>query len=148
MEMRRTKARSEANSLNNKMCKLETGICAVFWHDIIDRVNATSHTLQDPKLNLNSAVAMLKYLKFLYVKNESPFMFIRRRKRRCLELMIMCRHAIVKELCALYTQSEEAAFSLSEEFSSSNCSVSEFTEAMVETLYKNSYSLFDLLCEL
>ena len=39
-----------------------------FWHDILDRVNAASHTLQDPKLDLNTAVAM----KCLYVKNKSP----------------------------------------------------------------------------
>ena len=58
-----SKARSEANGLHDRMCKLETGIYAVFWRDILDRVNATSHMLQDPKLDLNSAVAMLKSLK-------------------------------------------------------------------------------------
>ena len=55
-------ARSEANGLHGKICKLETGIYAAFWHDILARSNATSHILQDPKLNLNTAIAALKSL--------------------------------------------------------------------------------------
>ena len=42
------------------------------WHDILDRVNASSHTLQDPKLDLNATVAMLKSQKcFEFEKRES-----------------------------------------------------------------------------
>ncbi|XP_042236882.1 zinc finger MYM-type protein 1-like [Homarus americanus] len=52
----------EDNGLHDKMCKLETAIYAVFWHDILRRVDATSHAMQDPKLDLNTAVAMLKSL--------------------------------------------------------------------------------------
>ena len=56
------KARSEANGLHGKMCKLETGVYAAFWHDILARSNATSHILQDPKLHLNTTIAALKSL--------------------------------------------------------------------------------------
>ena len=44
-----------------------------FWHDILDRVNATSHMLQDPKLDLNTAVAMLKSLKCFVCKKRECF---------------------------------------------------------------------------
>ena len=60
-----SKTRSGASDLHDKICKLETGIYAVFWHGILGRVNATNHTLQDPKLDLNAAVAVLKSLKLL-----------------------------------------------------------------------------------
>ena len=53
--------RSESNGLYERMCLLETGIYSVFWNDIglLERVNATSRKLQDPKLDLNAAVAMV-----------------------------------------------------------------------------------------
>ena len=57
------KVRSEANGLFERMCQLETGIYAVFWDEILNRANATSHVLQDPKLDLNTAVAAIKSLK-------------------------------------------------------------------------------------
>jgi len=63
--------RSEAKGLHERMYKLETGIYAVFWNDILGRVNATNNTLQDPKLDLNTAVALLKSLKsFVSEKRE------------------------------------------------------------------------------
>ena len=63
--------RTEAKGLHDQMCELETGIYAVFWHEILDRVNATSHTLQDPKVDLNTAVAALTSLqKFIQEKRE------------------------------------------------------------------------------
>ena len=58
-----SKVRCEANGLFERMCKLETGIYAVFWDDILNRASATSHVLQDPKLVLNTAVAAVKSLK-------------------------------------------------------------------------------------
>ena len=42
---------------------LETGICSVFLYEILDRVNGTNKQLQDPKLDLNTAVATVKSLK-------------------------------------------------------------------------------------
>ena len=65
------KIRSEANGLFERMCQLETGIYAVFWDEILNRANATSHVLQDPKLDLNTAVAAIKSMKsFVEQKRE------------------------------------------------------------------------------
>ena len=59
-----TIAEDENNhGLFERMCQLETGIYAVFWDEILNRANATSHVLQDPKLDLNTAVAAIKSLK-------------------------------------------------------------------------------------
>ena len=56
------KVRSESKSLYERMCLLETGIYSVFWNDILERVNATSRKLHDPKLDLNAAVATVERL--------------------------------------------------------------------------------------
>ena len=55
-----TKARYEANGIHDKMCHLETAVYAVFWRDTLGRVDATSQSLQDPKIDLNTAIALLK----------------------------------------------------------------------------------------
>ena len=66
------KIRCEASGLYNHMCMLETAIYAIFWYEILDRVNATNQQLQDPKLDLNTAVAAMKSLKhFIETKRES-----------------------------------------------------------------------------
>jgi len=54
-----------------QMCKKETGIYTAFWDDTLDRVDPTSHTLQDTKLDLNTAVAMLKSLKCFICEKKS-----------------------------------------------------------------------------
>ena len=54
--------RCKARGLSERMCQLETGIYTVFWNDILERVNATSKMLQDPQLDLKSAVAAVKSL--------------------------------------------------------------------------------------
>ena len=66
--------RSESNGLyeSRHMCLLETGMYSVFWNDILERVNATSRKLQDPKLDLNAAVAMVVSLKGLSRPNVKP----------------------------------------------------------------------------
>ena len=54
------------------MCLLETGIYSVFWNDILERVNATSRKLHDPKLDLNAAVTMVVSQKrFVEAKRET-----------------------------------------------------------------------------
>ena len=53
------KVQSESNGLYELMCLLETGMYSVCWNDIFERVNATSRKLQDSKLDLNAAVAMV-----------------------------------------------------------------------------------------
>ena len=66
------KVRSESNGLYERMCLRETGIYSVFWNDILERVNATSRKLQDSKLDLNAAVAMVVSLKrFVEAKRET-----------------------------------------------------------------------------
>ena len=50
------KTRATAKSLFDKMNTLEIAIYTVFWHDILERVIKTSKFLQDPKLDLNTAV--------------------------------------------------------------------------------------------
>jgi hypothetical protein len=51
-----------ASGLYDRMCKLETGFFACFWHAILDRLNSTSKKLQDDQLDLNTAVNLLKSL--------------------------------------------------------------------------------------
>ena len=60
----------EPNSLYDQMCQLEIGSYAVFWNDILDRVNAASQTLQNPKLDLNTAVDVLTSLKSFVKKKK------------------------------------------------------------------------------
>ena len=42
--------------ISEQMCPQEIGIFSVFWHEILYRVNTTSQTLQNTKLDLNAAV--------------------------------------------------------------------------------------------
>jgi len=56
---------ADVRGLAERMCQLEMGIYAVFWNDIWERANATSKIIQDPNLDLNSAVAAVKALKTL-----------------------------------------------------------------------------------
>ena len=66
------KVRSESNGLYERMCLLETGIYSVFWNDILERVNATSRKLQEPKLDFNAAVTMvLSQKRFVEAKRET-----------------------------------------------------------------------------
>ena len=52
--------RCKANGIHMRMSLLETGIYAFFWNDILDRVNASNKILQNPTLDLNTAVATVK----------------------------------------------------------------------------------------
>lgn len=66
------KTRCDANGLYNQLCMLETGIYTVFWNDILERVDSTNKLLQDPTLNLNTAVSALKSLKsFIQAKRDN-----------------------------------------------------------------------------
>lgn len=53
---------NKASGMYDRMCKLETGFFACFWHVILDRFNSTSKKLQDDQLDLNTAVNLLKSL--------------------------------------------------------------------------------------
>ena len=54
---------NEADSLHEKMGKLEIALCTSFRNDILERFNARNHTLQDSKMVPSSAVMALKFLK-------------------------------------------------------------------------------------
>lgn len=66
------KSRIVALSLYKKMLKIQTGLYAVFWNDILGQVNKTSETLQNPRLDVNTAVLALKSLRsFIGTKRDS-----------------------------------------------------------------------------
>ncbi|XP_025410807.1 uncharacterized protein LOC112683847 isoform X1 [Sipha flava] len=45
------------------MSKIQTGLYAVFWNDILGQVNKISEILQNPRLDVNTAVLALKSLR-------------------------------------------------------------------------------------
>ena len=125
--------------------KLETGIHAVFWRDILDRVNATN-MLQDPKLDLNLAVAMLKSLK-CFVREKRDCFHVYEGKGKEISgtdyyVQKRNRQRNVRRNPLDYGRSEEATatLSLSEKFrvhkfsSMLMESVSEFIGATIECL--------------
>ena len=63
----------EAKGLYDQMCQLEMGIYTVFWNEVLDRANATSQKLQDPKIDLNTAVAALESLKSFINERRNMF---------------------------------------------------------------------------
>ena len=151
-----SKARSEANGLHDRMCKLETGIYAVFWRDILDRVNATSHMLQDPKLDLNTAVAMLKSLKcFVREKRECFHVYEEKGKEMSgTEDYVQTRNRQrnVRLNPLDYGRSEEVTLSLSEKFRVQNFLpvIEQFLSSLEQRLeaYENTCSLFGFLRKL
>jgi len=65
-------ARCKAKGLHERLSLLETGLYAIFWNDLLQRVNASSHLLQNANLDLITAVATIKSLKtFVESKRES-----------------------------------------------------------------------------
>ena len=63
--------RHEANSLKNKLTKLETGFMTVFWQRVLKRFNATSVYLQRVEIDLVTANDMLKsFITFTYELQE------------------------------------------------------------------------------
>ena len=62
-----------ATGLCDKMCKLETGILCECWNVILERFHATSKQLQDPKMDLNTAVQLLKSLEAFVQAQRSEF---------------------------------------------------------------------------
>ena len=57
-----SEVRCKANGLHERMSMLETGIYVFFWNELLERVNACSKILQNPNLDLNTAVATVKSL--------------------------------------------------------------------------------------
>jgi hypothetical protein len=65
--------RSKAKALHVQLSLLETGIYSVFWHEFLARVDCTNTILQNPILDLNTAVAALKSLKFFVESKRDCF---------------------------------------------------------------------------
>ena len=51
--------RTQAGVLWNKMQTVEYSFLLVFWNDLLESFNATSHILQDTSMDLNTAIASL-----------------------------------------------------------------------------------------
>ena len=65
-EKQKADARNTAMSLYETMAKLETGIFAQFWNDLLQRFNSMSKKLQSESIDLNTAVDL----------QQSPSVFI------------------------------------------------------------------------
>ncbi|XP_046753097.1 zinc finger MYM-type protein 1-like [Diprion similis] len=75
---------SKARGLYDQMSKLDIGIFAVFWNEILFRVNHTSKCLQSPEIVLNTSIEMLKSLKsFIEIKRDSLSGYERRGAELC-----------------------------------------------------------------
>ncbi|XP_018398453.1 PREDICTED: uncharacterized protein LOC108776350 [Cyphomyrmex costatus] len=68
-----TKTRCEASGLHKNMCRLETGIMASLWNDILQNLNKTSSTIQNPRILLNTAIACIKSLKEYVAEKRDNF---------------------------------------------------------------------------
>jgi hypothetical protein len=55
--------KSQARGLAETMSRLETAIFTEFWHKILERVNATSLSLQNPAMDVNSALVLMRSLR-------------------------------------------------------------------------------------
>jgi len=150
------KARSEANGLYDTMCRLETAIYAAFWYDILARINATSQILQDPKLDLNTAVAALKSLhSFVNEKRETFHDYEKKGKEISgtndyVKTRERSRSVRLNPLD--YGRSEEVALSASEKFRVQNFLpvVDQYLTSLKLRLkaYENTCSLFGFLRKL
>lgn len=60
-----------ALGLVRKMNKLAYSPVSVFWADILDQVNKTSESLQNPRIEVNTAASLLKSLRTIQGKQES-----------------------------------------------------------------------------
>ena len=75
--------RNEANALANKMDLFETALMTVLWDTILQRMNATSKSLQNSNLYLDAGVNLLESLK-LFINNEVRNDFTRIEERAAL----------------------------------------------------------------
>ncbi|XP_064113565.1 uncharacterized protein LOC135220224 [Macrobrachium nipponense] len=135
------------------MLKLETAIYVVFWHDILGRVDATSNTLQGPKLDLNRAVAVLKSLE-CFVREKRECFHVYEKKGQDLSgndeySPPRIRHRIVRLNPLDYGRSEEVTHSHSEKFRVDNFLpvIDQFLSSLNQRLkdYENTCSLFGFL---
>ena len=72
-EQQRCETRHEAASLLNKLSHLETVFMTDFWHQILERIHKTNEALQKEKLELATAVKLLKALYGYFVELRDKF---------------------------------------------------------------------------
>ena len=68
-----SECRLQASAIFDNMCLLETGIMAVLWNSLLARFNSISCTIQDSKMDLNTAVELLKSLITFLKEQRSLF---------------------------------------------------------------------------
>ena len=72
-EEEKATVRSQTDGLYDRMSTLKLGLFTAFWNDILERFNATSRTLHDPKLDVSVAVALLKSLQQYVLSKRDSF---------------------------------------------------------------------------
>ena len=107
--------RCEANGLYDQMCQLESGIYAMFWHKILHRVNAISQTLQNPKLDLNTAVTVLTFLSNIFEEKRNFFDLFKAKGAEKIGVtyskQTRKRHRNLRSSLVVYGQGQEAELS-------------------------------------
>uniref|UniRef100_H3B9S8 Uncharacterized protein n=1 Tax=Latimeria chalumnae TaxID=7897 RepID=H3B9S8_LATCH len=72
--------KSDKQGLSKTMEKLEISIMTEIWHTILERFHKTSAKLQDPKMDLNTAVVLLESLHVFINSLRSQFSHFENRK--------------------------------------------------------------------
>ena len=65
--------RATSKRLTNQFANLETAIMTEMWDCILTRFNATSKSLQDDNMDLNTALKVLKSLKIFVLSLRNRF---------------------------------------------------------------------------
>lgn len=103
-------------------CVFVSGIYTVFWNDILERADATNRGLQNPKIDLNTAVGSLKSLREFISGKRDSFDLYRRQGEDlsgCPDFLQSRFHTRNVRLNPLdYSQSEDADLTTSERYKS------------------------------
>ncbi|XP_068229090.1 uncharacterized protein [Palaemon carinicauda] len=135
------------------MLKLEIAIYDVFLHDILGRVDATSNTLHDSKLDLNAPVAVLKSLE-CFLREKQECFHVHEEKGQDISgtdeyFPPRIHHRNVRLNPLDYGRSEEVTLSHSEKFCADNSLpvIAQFFSSLNQRLkaYENTCSLFGFL---
>ena len=122
----KTIVRSQAEGLCNRMSTLETGLYSVFWYDILERFNATCKILQDPQLDILTAVASMKSLGSFVRSKRDCFDEYERRGMEItgissyIQATSRIRRRNVRMLSLDYGQAQEASLTPAEKFRTEN----------------------------
>lgn len=150
--------RCKANGIHARMSLLETGIYVFVWNEILERVNACSKYLQNPNLDLNTALATVKSLKrFVESKRDCFTEFEKKGADLCgtalySQTVSRTRQQNVRLIPLDYGRAPEAVLSASEKFRIDNFLpiIDQFTAELTKRLasYEILCSRFGFLCRL